>query len=176
MGGPVDHLGPVPRKPGELRRVHLGRDLAAYVTQGLVSAGVDPVRFPCGAMVHPDDHVPLRRARRTHRQRAAVAVEHDQRAGRVKAHAGDRFRSSPRRLDGLAHRRGHRAPDVVGRLFDDFAGLAPDGDGPPGAGDEAPRSIENAGSRTERTDVNPNKPAHGVSGALRSRRILRFGP
>jgi hypothetical protein len=47
-------------EPGKLRRMHLGRDLAAHVAQRLVTAAVvDALGIVDGAMIHPHDHVAL---------------------------------------------------------------------------------------------------------------------
>ena len=157
MPGARDRLGPGASEPGELGRVHLGRDPAAHIAQHRVGAGVDPFRVACGAMIHPHDHVALGRAGWAHRQGMPIAVERDQRAGRVEAHAANSLGLKPRRLDRLTHRRRRRAPDVVGRLLDDLARLAPDGDRAPRAGDERAGGIEHAGPGAERADVHSDK-------------------
>ena len=192
MPGLGDRLGPGAGEPGELGRVHLGRDPAAHIAQHRVGAGVDPLRVACGAMIHPHDHVALGRVGRAHRQGTRIAVERDQRAGRVEAHAANSLGLKPRRLDRLTHRRRRRAPDVVGRLLDDLARLAPDGDRAPRAGDERAGGIEHAGPGAERADVHsdkrlahtllPDRLAHDrlahilLSSVKSGRRIVRFEP
>ena len=113
MPGLGDRFGHAPDEPGKLGHVHLGRDLAPHVPQRLMSPDIDPIGVLDGAMIHPNDHVALGRAGRTHGQWTRVAVERDQRAGRVEAHAANGVRRQARRFDGFAHRRNHRAPDVV---------------------------------------------------------------
>ena len=126
-------------------------------------------------MVHPYDHVTLRRAGRADRQGTRIAVERDQRARGVEAHSGNRLGRQTRRLDRFPHGQGRRPPDVVGGLLHDLAGFAPDRDGPPGAGDEPPDRIENAGPRAEGADVHSDIGlAHGVPGVACGGRILPF--
>ena len=74
--------------------MHLGRDLAAHIAQDFMPTGVDPLGILHGAMIHPHDHVPLRRIGRAHRQGTRVAVERDQGAGRVEADATNPFEAA----------------------------------------------------------------------------------
>ena len=175
MAGLGDRFGLAPCEPGKLWRMHLGRNPAAHVPQRLVPAGVDPLRVLDRAMVHPHDHVALGRARRAHRQWTPVAVERDQRASGVEAHALDRLRRQARRLDRFTHRRGHRAPDVVRRLLDDLARLAPDCDWTTRARDEPSRAVENTGPGAKGADVNPDIGlAHGIPGVSSGREDSPF--
>ena len=137
--------------------VHLRRDLAAHIAQRVMPAGVDPVGVVDGAMVHPYDHVAFGRLGRTHRQR-------DARRGR--ARPASRWRRSPTPATTSGGRpdvcRPLRAPPTspLARCRRTIARrsrrLAPDGDWPPGAGDELSGGIENAGPGAERADVNPD--------------------
>ncbi len=154
-------------EPGQLGRMHLGRHLAAYVAQRVMTAAVDLVGVADGSVIHPHDHVALGRVTRTHRQGTRIAVKRDQRAGCIEAHAPDGLGRQPRRLDRFADRPRHRAPDVVRRLLDDIARLAPDGDGSPGAGDELSYGIEDARPGAQRADVHSDVGlAHGIPGSL----------
>ena len=85
-----DHFGLPSGEPCKFGHMHLRRNQAAHVTQRRMSAGVDPVSVGGGSMIHPYDHVALGRSGRAHRQGTRVAVERDQRAGGVEAHAGYR--------------------------------------------------------------------------------------
>ncbi len=174
MRGPGEGPGLPAREPDELRRLHLGRQRAPEIPQDLMPAGVDPLGVVGRAVIHPHDHVALGRVGRTDRQRPQVLVERDQRTGRGEAEARDRLAWQARGLDRLAHGLARRAPDVGGRLLDDVAGLAPDRDRPPGAGDELPGPVENPGAGAARADVHPDiSLAHG---AWRfSARAPRFG-
>ena len=163
-------LGLRPREPDELRRLHLGRKRAAEVAQDLMAGGVDPRGVLGRAMIHPHDHVALGRAGGVDRQRLEARVERDERTGRCEANSGDRLARQAGRLDRLAHRFRHRAPDVGGRLLDDVAGLAPDRDRPPGAAEEPARRIENARAGAARADIHSDKTrAHDASAVLRPR-------
>src|SRR3984957_6220431 len=138
-------------------------------------AGVDPLGIIDGAMIHPHDRFALGRVSRAHRQGTRIAVKRDQRAGCVEAHAADGLGRQPRRLDRFADRGRHRAPDVVGRLLDNIARLAPDGDRSPGAGDELSDRIEDTRPGAERADVHSDIGlAHGIPGVACGGRILRF--
>ena len=79
----------------QLRRMHLRRNLAADIAQDVMAAGIDPLGLIHGAMIHPDDHVALRRIGRAHRQGTRIAVERDQRAGRVEADAANALGGRP---------------------------------------------------------------------------------
>ncbi len=153
MPGVGDRFRLASGEPGQLGRMHFGRDLAAHIAQRPVTTGVDPVGVVDGAMIHPHDHVAFGRVGRAHRQGTRVAVKGDQRACGVEAHAANRLGRQPGRLDRFADRRRHRAPDVVGRLLDDVARRAPDGDRSPGAGDQLSGRIEDSGPGAERADV-----------------------
>ena len=116
--------------------MHLGRYLAAHVTQRLVPAGIDPLGVSGGAMIHPDDHVALGASvgptdKGARRDRARPG------AGRVEAHAGESPRGSSDALTASRTADGRRAPDVFRGMLDDLARFAPDRDRPPGAGDTA---------------------------------------
>ena len=178
MAGLGEGLGHVSREPERASAPASPAKSAADIAQSLMPAGVDPLGIFDGAMIHPDDHVAFGRIGRAHRQRTRIAIERDQRTGRVEAHAADRLGRQTRRLDRLAHGRGNRAPDVVGRLLDDVARLAPDGDRSPGAGDQPPGGIENAGPRAQRADVHSDIGlAHVLLPGVKSgRRVRRFPP
>jgi hypothetical protein len=175
MAGVGDRFGFAPGEPGQLGRMHLGRDLAAHIAKHLVAAGVDPLGIVDGAMIHPHDHVALGRVSRAHRQGTRIAVKDDQRARCVETHAADRLGRQPRRLDRFADRHRHRAPDVVRRLLDDIARRAPDRDWPPGARDQLSVGIENASPGAERADVHSDIGlAHGIPDVACGGRLLRF--
>ena len=104
MPGGADRFGLASGEPGQLRRMHFGRDLAAHIAQGFMPAGVDPLGIIDGAMIHPHHHVAFGRIGRAHRERTRIAIERDQGAGRVEAHAVNRLRRQTRLLDRLANR------------------------------------------------------------------------
>ena len=103
MPGGADRFGLASGEPSQLRRMHLRRDLAAHIVQDFMPAGIDPLGIIHGPMIHPHDHVPFRRIGQAHRQGTGVAVERDQGAGRVEAHAANPLGRQIRLLDRLPH-------------------------------------------------------------------------
>ena len=123
-----------------------------------MATGVDLGGFLDRAVIHPDDGVALRLAGRRNGERAAGVVERDQRTSSVEADPGDVAAGRRRRF---AHRSAGRRPNVGRGMFDDFAGLAEDGDRAAGAGDQPACGVEYAGARARRADIDADeKPAH----------------
>jgi hypothetical protein len=107
-------------------------------------------------VIEPDDRVPLRVAAGRYRDRPAVAVEDDQRAGGIEADALDRRPVGAGRGERAAHRVADRLPDV-GRALLGMLGLrAVHPDRLLGATQQTPAAIENPGARTSGADVDRN--------------------
>jgi len=114
---------------------------------------VDPPRLIGRAVIHPDDDVALGIAGGADGQRTAAPAQHDQRAGRIEADAGDGGRRHAGLPDGPADGEANGAPDVVARLLDDLAGLAEEGNFVPRRPDQPARPVEHAGTRAAGPDV-----------------------
>ena len=76
-------------QPEQLGRLHLRRDDAAHIAKNIVIALVDATRLGGCSVVHPHDDIPPGIPRSADRERTRGVVEHDQRAGGVKADAAD---------------------------------------------------------------------------------------
>ena len=150
-------LGLRPAEPGELRRLHFRRQGAPDVAQNPVAAGVDAVCVLGRAMVHPRHHVAFGRVGRADREGVQAGVERDQRAGGGEADAREGLTRKAASLDRLTHGFGRGGPDVGRRLLDRVAGLAPERDRTPGAGEQPPAQIERAGPGAARADVHANE-------------------
>ena len=112
MRGLAEGLGFHPRKPGELRRLHLRRHRASEIAQNLMPGGGHALGVLGGAMIHPHDDVAFGRIGGAHRQRPQAAVERHQRTGRGEADAGERVARKAGSLDRFAHGLRDCAPDV----------------------------------------------------------------
>ncbi len=99
-----------------------------------MAGGVDPFGLLNGAVVHPDDNIPLRIARRADGQSRAAFAQHDQRTGRVETYSPDIGGIDPGIAKRLAGRGADGGPDILAGLLDDIRALAPDRDIPLGHG------------------------------------------
>ena len=147
-------LGQVFLQPQEFRGLHLGRDRAAHIVQHAMLAGVDAPRLVEGAVVHPDDDVALAVARPANRQWRAALPDHDQRAGRIEADAGDVVRTKLRLRQCLANACADGPPDILARLLGNFAGLGEQRDVALGRGEKLTPGIEHARPGAAGADIN----------------------
>ena len=118
---------------------------------------VDQTGFGNRAMVHPDDDVASRLARRADRQRIGASVEHHQRARRIEADALDGRRRNRCFRHRGADRGGARRPDFGRRLLDDAARLMPNRDRMPGGRQQRSLFVEHAGARARCPDVDTDE-------------------
>ena len=162
-----EQLGLLPRRgvslgePEQLRRLHLRRDDATDVAQDLVPQRVDAERLIGRPVVHPDDDVLPIEAGWADADGAALAVERDQRTGRVEADAGHVARSEPALGHRLVHSDAYRAPDVVGGLFDEIRLGTEDLDGFDADPEPSASAVEEPGPRAAGADVHPEIRARG---------------
>ncbi len=118
-------------------------------------------------VVHPDDDVAPRLAGGADGDRPALAIEGDQRAGRVEADACDRLRRDARLGHRIAGRLAAGRPDVVGGLLDDVARLAPHLDSVLGRSQKPAVGGEDSGARAAGADVNADEnPLHAFPAAF----------
>ena len=110
-------------------------------------------RLGDGAVVEPDDDVPAVLPARRDRDRAALAVEDDERAGGIEADPGDALGPHARRLQGTAHAGTDRLPDILGALLGMIRLRPIEQDGPLIATEQAARPVEDARSGAAGSDV-----------------------
>lgn len=103
-------------QPQDLRNLHLQRHRIANIAQHLVFRGVDQVRFPCSAVVQPQDHVAISVEVWTGDGDRAVGFgrEDGERAGSVEADAVDFCGGDVLLGEGLADCGADALPDVGG--------------------------------------------------------------
>ncbi len=153
LPGVLEGPGHMFGEPEQLRRFHLRRDDATDITKDGFARRVDPARLLHGTMIHPDDDVALVVTEGTDRQRRAALAQHDQRARCIEADSGNRLRRNTRPAHRLPCACAHRAPDIVARLLDDPAGIAPERDIRLGGAEQRARYIEHTRTRTARADI-----------------------
>ena len=162
---------PVFAEPQQFRRLHFRGNTAADIFQHGVFAGIDALRLFDGAVIHPDDDIPLGMIGRANRQGLIFRSTHHQRAGGIETDTGD--------LGGIDAGAGNAFPDAVAnglpyfaaRLFGNAAILAMHADRAFGGGEKLSCDIEDTGARRAGPDIDANQ----IGSHLRysSERIIR---